>query len=557
MQTALHIYSLVRELENRIVGSVFDGTEFYKKEREAYLHFKTGKAVFALGLVYHPHQFGCFLIPRGKVQVKTTEKPWPFFQAAYGGEVISVEQIEFDRIFRIDIKKGKDRFAIITEAIGPNGNFWLLDGEDRIMATLRNKKYDSSRAYKPPPSPDRLNPFEIDLRYLIEVFAQSGQTIENVLRKNITGLDKFLIREILDRSDIDTDQAASTIDYSTIEQITATIKNISRMFEDYSRGYSYVHSSGNVVYPLKLRTLGDDYERHKSLSFGIYNVIRIGKREQTEFTQKQAILNSLNRYLKRLNRKVGRIENDLQSAHNFEQYRMYAELLQINIASLKRGMDSIELEDIFSEAGGRVTVELNPALTPAQNADGYFKRYRKGKEALALLERRLEIAQKELTSAQEMFEAFEKDYDTAAKKYDVEIASILPKTAEKTRPFPRLPYREYVLSSGVTIYIGRGGSDNDTTTFRYAKAYELWFHASQCPGSHVVMKFPDKNFAPSKTEIVEAASVTAYHSKARNSRTVPVIYTQRKYVRKPRRAKPGLVTVQREKMIMVEPKKPE
>ena len=108
----------------------------------------------------------------------------------------------------------------------------------------------------------------------------------------------------------------------------------------------------------------------------------------------------------------------------------------------------------------------------------------------------------------------------------------------------------------MTIFVGRDGSDNDRTTFDFAKPYELWFHTQQCPGSHVVMKFPNKSFEPSKREIEEAAAIAAFHSKARNDTLVPVVYTERRYIRKPRKAKPGLVTVEREKSIMVVPTKP-
>jgi predicted ribosome quality control (RQC) complex YloA/Tae2 family protein len=119
-----------------------------------------------------------------------------------------------------------------------------------------------------------------------------------------------------------------------------------------------------------------------------------------------------------------------------------------------------------------------------------------------------------------------------------------------------LPYKEYLLSTGLKIYVGRDGADNDRTTFDFARPYELWFHTQQCPGSHVVIKFPNKSFVPSKLEIGETAAIAAWFSKARNDSLVPVIYTERRHVRKPRKAKPGLVTVQRETSVMVEPKSP-
>lgn len=557
MQTALHIYSLAGELKDKIAGAKFIGTEFYKKEREAYIHFKSDSGVLALGLIYHPVSHGSFVIPRGKVNVETREKPWPFFQDAWGAEVTSVNQLGFDRIIKIELNKNGEKYGIIVEAIGPNGNFWLTDGGGYILATLRNRDFDKSKPYGPPVPPTRLNPFDVELRHLIELFRKSDQFAENVLKKSVSGLDKFLIEEILVRSGIELHCPADEIDDDSLKMIEVQIKNVYNQFKDYSRGYFYNIEDGNLAYPFKLHSLGEAHSKCKSLSFAVYEAIRTKKIARSEIDEKQATLEAISRYVKRLKRKITKIESDITSAANFEQYKKYAELLKINIKNIRKGQDEVELEDVYSVSGEKVTVKLDPALAPAQNADAYFKKYRKGREGLQLLERRLEIAIGEYETAMGIQVDFENDYEQARQKYDAEITSILPKTADKKMARVRLPYKEAVLSSGVTVFIGREGPDNDTTTFQYAKPYELWFHASQCPGSHVVMKFPSKSFVPSRFEIEETAAIAAYHSKARNSSRVPVIYTQRRYVRKPRGAKAGLVTVQREKMVMVEPTKPE
>lgn len=557
MQTASHIYSLVRELEDRIIGAKFIGTEFFKKEREAYLHFKTDKGVLALGMVYHPAGFGTFLIPRGKVKVETNEKPWPFFQEAFESKVSLVEQIGFDRIFKICLEGSKQSFCIFVEAIGPNGNLWLTGKDEFIKATLRKRTYNKDTAYLPPPPFDRLNPYEIELRHLVEMFRKSDQYAENVMKKNIAGLDKYLIAEILERSALDMHIAADEIDDNSIGEIVSQIKAMNGLFGDYSRGYFYGIGDGNFVYPFKLRTLGNDFSKCKSLSFAVYEAVRTKKTARSEINVRQSTIDAVNRFIKRLKRKVTKIGADLESAANFEQYKKYAELLKINITSIKKGWEEAIVVDVYDDAAGEISIKLDPALNAAQNADAYFKKYRKGREGLSLLERRLEIAQGELESALEMQTEFENDYDGAVQKYEAEVASIRPGTADKRAAPIRLPYKATTLTSGLTVYVGRDGSDNDTTTFRHAKPYELWFHASQCPGSHVVLKFPSKSFEPSRFEIEETAAIAAYHSKARNSKRVPVIYTIRKYVRKPRGAKAGLVTVEREKMVMVEPKKPE
>ncbi|HDL02718.1 MAG TPA: fibronectin-binding domain-containing protein [candidate division Zixibacteria bacterium] len=557
MQTALHIYSLVSELQSHIIGAIFKGSEFFRKQREAYLLFRAKKGLIALGMIYHPHGYGAFMLPRGKIRITTTEKPWPFFQPAIGGEVIAVEQYDLDRIFRIDIQNNGKKYSIITEAIGPNGNFWLLDDKSKIIATLRNKKYDPKQPYHPPAPLDRMNPFDIELRHLIEIFKKCDQTVGNTIKKSMLALDKHLIDEIIDRADIDPDSPACELDDNSLEKTLATIKDMVRRFDDYQTGYFYEHASGNLAYPFKLHSLDSESKRCKSLSFAVYEAVRNKRALRSEKDEKSTVIEALQKYVKKLRRKVSKIENDLSNARNFEQCKKYAEILKIHLPKLKKGDDYVELVDVYSGSGKLVIIEMDPSLSPAQNADLYFKKYRKGREGLDLLTRRLDVARQEAESAETMLKEFETDFETASKRYETDLPSILPRAVEKKPPAVRLPYREHVLSTGVKIFVGRDGADNDNTTFGFAKPYELWFHTSQCPGSHVVMKFPNKDFEPSKTEILETAAIAAFHSKARNSKSVPVIYTQKKYVRKPRKAKAGLVTVEREKLVMVEPKKPE
>jgi len=556
MQTALHIYSLVAELKNDIVGAAFKTGEFYKKQREAYIHFKNDKATLALGMVYHPQAFGTFMIPRGKVKVETAEKPWPFFQPALGAEVTKVEQYDFDRIFEITLKKNSEKFFIVVESIGPNGNFWLLDKERTIIATLRNRKFETGQIYEPPPALDKLDPFKIELRHLIELFRKSDQSVENVMKKNILGLDKILVDEILERADIDPTETAAELDDNRLETLEQKIKQVSGFFDDYSGGYFIEHKTGNLAYPFKLRTCGEECHKCKTLSFAVYTAIRTRRTARSEADQRQTTLAGVERHIKKLKRKIRNIEADLKTAGDFEQYKKYADLIQIYIPKIAKGSEYAELIDVFG-TGKKIIIELDPSLTPAQNAEVYFRKFRKGKDGLDLLNRRIDITRRELESAQAMYDELESDFDSAVQKYESELTGILPREAKTRGQAVRLPYKEHILSSGVKIFVGRDGDDNDRTTFGYAKPYEFWFHTSQCPGSHVVMKFPDKNFVPSKGEIAETAAIAAWHSKARNSKTVPVIYTQKKYVRKPRKAKPGLVTVEREKLVMVEPKAPD
>lgn len=554
MQTALHIYTLIREMKDFIIGAEFIDTEFYKKEREAYLLFKAAKGTQALGLAYHPVGYGAFLLPRSKINVPTREKPWPFFQYAYGARVVSVRQYYLDRIFRIDLENDNS-FGIICEAIGPNGNFWLLDEEDRIVATLRNKEYDPEQRYIPPPGIDKLNPFEIDFETFRERLTGEGLSIANAVKKNIIGYDEILTAELMQRMGLDGDSEIDELYRDRLEKLYEMVYEIARLYDFYDKGYLY--NKPNAVAPFKLKSIDDEPEKYKTLSLALYTAIRGRKVVKKEVSEQEKITDAVDRHIKRLKRRIENIEKDLATADKADLFRKAAEILKAYLPSVKKGMAEIELKDIYSTTGGRMRIKLEPSLTPVENAEKYFKLYRKAREGYDLMRRRLEITRAELAEAEKMAAELGSDFDSAQKKYASEITEILPTTASKRAEAPRLPYREYTLSTGARIFVGKDGTDNDDTTFHHAKPYELWFHASQCPGSHTVLKFPDKNFEPSKQEIAETAAIAAYFSKARKSASVPVIYTERKYVRKPRKAKPGLVTVERETMVMVEPKKPE
>jgi predicted ribosome quality control (RQC) complex YloA/Tae2 family protein len=283
-------------------------------------------------------------------------------------------------------------------------------------------------------------------------------------------------------------------------------------------------------------------------------VIRRTQVETVDETRR--LKDAVKRAVKRLERRGTKIEQDVKDASDYRRYKKMGELLQINFGKIKKGMAEITLEDVYTQPPTEITIRLDPALSPSANVETYFKKHRKGRQGLKLLQRRLVVTKEERARLSTIQSELEEDFESARRRYDQEITTLLPRRTTRPDTLPRLPYREYTLATGVRIFVGRDGADNDHTTFKFARSYELWFHAQQCPGSHVVMKFPNKSFEPSRLEIEEAAAVAAYFSKARKNSLVPVIYTHRRYVRKPRKAGPGLVTVEREKSVMVAPLKP-
>ncbi len=554
MQTALHIKSLVAELRHEIFEGKIVATEFYRKERAAYFIIKK-KQRLALSFVYHPVKWGTYLVPASKISLDTREKPRPIFEIE-GAVVTNVEQLDLDRIFSVTLEKDKLFYRLLFEAIGPNGNVWLLDKNSTKLATLRKKEYEPGEKYEPFSPPERLDPGSVTSEALEDLAGNHpGVTPSILIERYVQGYSTTLAREIASRAGLD-NISADQLDTASLKTLADTIKSTTDAFERFDVGYLYSIRGKHEAYPFKLSSSEQQPQKLKSLSLAVMSACEMQQTVTEQVDEEKTVINAVKRGIKRLEKKLSNIEKDISEAANYEHYKKLGELLKINFDAIKRGMTTLKVDDIYADSGDSITIELDPSLSPNDNAESYFKRYRKGREGLELLTRRLQITGEELAELQNIETDLEANFDSARSRYEQEIAALLPREASKDEITPRLPYRDYTLSTGLRIFVGRDGSDNDRTTFDFARPYELWFHTQQCAGSHVVMKFPNKNFEPSKREIEETAAIAAYFSKARKDSLVPVLYTPRKYVRKPRKAKPGLVTVEREKSVMVEPQKP-
>jgi predicted ribosome quality control (RQC) complex YloA/Tae2 family protein len=559
MQTALHIRALVDELTAEIVGGKIIATEFYKKERATWFFVRKDKSVNAFGLVYHPAGSGGVLIPARKAQMETREKPWPIFQLV-DAEVRTVSQPTLDRFFYIDlVLTDGTPVRLAVEAIGPNGNIWLLDADNRVKGTLRNREFGDGQPYAPMPLPaGRLDPFALSVDRLGAAISErqsDGSSLVPVIERQVIGFNRTMAVETIKRANLDFVEPDS-LSPDDLSALVDTVKDIAGRFVRAEVGYLYRVRGVYEAYPFKLSSKEDQPEKLKSLSLAVMETINRRQSAHEDADEQKRVIEAVTRAVKRLVRRIENLDQDIARAADFEKYKRYGDILQIHRAVLKKGMERITLPDPFEASGAEVTIPLEPAQTPQDNIEEYFKKHRKGREGLETLERRLEISRSELEELRSILNQLELNFESTVNRFAAEIAGLLPQEAARRDNIPRLPYRPHTLSTGVTIYIGKDGADNDRTTFEFARPYELWFHAQQCPGSHVVMKFPGKTFEPSKQEIAETAAIAAWHSKARNDSLVPVIYTERKYVRKPRKAKPGLVTVERERSVMVQPTKP-
>ena len=203
---------------------------------------------------------------------------------------------------------------------------------------------------------------------------------------------------------------------------------------------------------------------------------------------------------------------------------------------------------------------MNPGLSALQNIRLYYRKHSKAKDSLIIVKKRMNQTEEKLKTLQEI------SWNLKAKSFNIDyvreklISLGLYKRArelkKKEEPRRKFSYREFVTSDGWKILVGRNNKENDHLTFKIARPYDFWFHTQDVGGSHLVLRRENRNQQPSSKTLIEAAKLAAYFSQARSSKKVPVAYTLVKHVRKPKKAKPGLVLVSKEKTIIVNPELP-
>lgn len=261
------------------------------------------------------------------------------------------------------------------------------------------------------------------------------------------------------------------------------------------------------------------------------------------------LLERAHRRQERLEGKARGLARELDGASDPEPVRAIGDLILARFHEIPRGRDRVELVDF---EGNRVHVELDPALPPDENARRYYDEAARLERIRTELPDRLAKARRDAERWAEQIAAVEvgdAGPDTLARVLGPEEPS---GTRRGRSDGPSLPYRRYRSSSGHEIRVGRGAKANDDLTFRNSDPDDIWMHVREAPGAHVILRW-GRQEEPPRRDLLEAATLAALGSDARNAGTVPVDWTRRKYVRKPRKAPPGAVIPARVSTVFVEP----
>ncbi|HGQ0820409.1 TPA: Rqc2 family fibronectin-binding protein PavA [Streptococcus pneumoniae] len=451
----------------------------------------------------------------------------------------SIEQVENDRIVEITVSNKNEigdhiQATLIIEIMGKHSNILLVDkSSHKILEVIKHVGFSQNSyrtllpgsTYIAPPSTESLNPFTIKDEKLFEILQTQELTAKN-LQSLFQGLGRDTANE-LERILVSEKLSAfrNFFNQETKPCLTET-------------SFSPVPFANQVGEPFaNLSDLLDTYYKDKA------------ERDRVK-QQASELIRRVENELQKNRHKLKKQEKELLATDNAEEFRQKGELLTTFLHQVPNDQDQVILDNYYTNQP--IMIALDKALTPNQNAQRYFKRYQKLKEAVKYLTDLIEETKATIL----YLESVETVLNQAGLEEIAEIREELIQTGfirrrQREKIQKRKKLEQYLASDGKTIiYVGRNNLQNEELTFKMARKEELWFHAKDIPGSHVVIS---GNLDPSDAVKTDAAELAAYFSQGRLSNLVQVDMIEVKKLNKPTGGKPGFVTYTGQKTLRVTP----
>lgn len=472
------------------------------------------------------------------------------FKPAIGRRMEILRIADRDRMIFLGLSGG---MTFHIPLFGPQANV-LLVANDRILTAFRN---DAALAGSPPlaprpaPDPDTCTAFEASWR------PKSGSIVRTVCRAYPL-FDRTLGIETITRAGLDP-QGTDDVPPSDLQALFRAAEAVRRTLLTPAPRI-YRDEKGAPIFSL----IALEHARHlqKETFDTVSKAVQEGVRRSLAHHRFRELFDPMGRALERAamryDRRVRRMKEELSRESRADRYETWGHLLTTQAHDIPQGAEEASLENLFAE-GKRVTVPLDPALSAMENAQVFYDRARRTRVARETAENRLAETEKAAQEVQDLLDALHateslRALRTFRKEQAARLSRFLPDAEQENK---RIPFRRFRLPEGYEVWVGRNARQNDELTFRHAQKYDLWMHARGVSGVHAVLRLPHRNATPETAIVRQAASIAAWFSKARGSNLVPVMVTERKYVRKAKGTPPGAVTVERETVVLVEPGLPD
>ena len=533
------LHHMVEELRRELVNGRIQKIN-QPFEQELVLQIRSNRQSHRLLLSAHP-VFGRIQLTQTTFENPAQPSTFIMVLRKYlqGALIESIEQVENDRIVEMTVSNKNEigdhiQATLIIEIMGKHSNILLVDkSSHKILEVIKHVGFSQNSyrtllpgsTYIAPPSTESLNPFTIKDEKLFEIL----QTQETTA-KNLQSLFQGLGRD-----------TANELEKILVSDKLATFRNF---FHQETKpfltetSFSPVPFANQVEEPFaNLSDLLDTYYKDKA------------ERDRVK-QQASELIRRVENELQKNRHKLKKQEKELLATDNAEEFRQKGELLTTFLHQVPNDQDKVILDNYYTNLP--ITIALDKALTPNQNAQRYFKRYQKLKEAVKYLTDLIEETKASIL----YLESVETVLNQAGLEEIAEIREELIQTGfirrrQREKIQKRKKPEQYLASDGKTIiYVGRNNLQNEELTFKMARKEELWFHAKDIPGSHVVIS---GNLDPSDEVKTDAAELAAYFSQGRLSNLVQVDMIEVKKLNKPTGGKPGFVTYTGQKTLRVTP----
>lgn len=489
------------------------------------------------------------------------------------GTIVEITQHETDRIMEISVSSKNDFNEtvirkLLVEIMGRNSNIILVDETNKILDSMKKVGSTSSRYRQILPGRDYIYPPENKrlsfLGLTVDSFNEQlllyqDVTVEKTFIQAFLGISPNIAREIAFRSGVDPNTNASEL----------SKKQKQYLFESFSRIINDIKENAvpSIIYlnrkMVDFSTVDLHYIKETHRTEHYLNVSKMledyyFKRDKTQrFKTRGANLrHQLDTLIKKNIKKLDNLQHDVESSHKSEKYKLYGDLITANIYAIEKGQETVTLVNYYDPHCQTIDIPLKVNRTPAQNAQHYYKKYNKSKIALKHLagyiletEERVYYLESLINSLDQSTELTELDEIRHEFLHSEFNKKALTKE-DKKKQNPSKPLH-YLSSEGFHIFVGKNNYQNDFISTKMGKNEDCWLHVKDAPGSHVLI-VANGQFITEKT-LLEAGVLAAFYSKSKGSSNVAVDYLEFKYLKKPSKAKPGMVIFTNQNTMYVTP----
>ena len=564
-----------RELEEKLLGARVD--KIYQPNRdELTVTFRTREAAYR---VLFSARADSARVHFSTAAVENPKQPpmlCMLLRKRLGGAKLSaIHQPDLERVLHFEFDALNElgdhvTLTLTSEIMGRYSNLILTDGDGKIIDALKRVDAEMSSqrlvlpgvTYHLPPPQEKRSVLEISSQELLGALKNlpGDMELSKALLSVLQGVSPIVCREIAHRVGRGAELSVKTMNEEQyfrtgffFQQVKETAQAasgtpfmaVSAQEKPLDFSFLDIHQYGTAAVVKEKESFSqllDDFYAERD------------HRERMR-VREQDLLRLLSTHSERLSRKINNQRAELEQCAKREELRVMGDLISANLFQIEKGAPSVQLQNFYAEDLPTVTIKLDPALTPSQNAQKYYKEYRKAKTAEEKLNEQIDLANRELAyldSVLDVLSRADTEQDLTEIRAELQEQGYLraPRDKKQKQPAVGAPM-QFTTKDGFTVLVGRNNRQNDRLTMKLAKNQDIWFHVKNIPGSHTVLVTEGKTPSPAAME--EAATLAAMHSRAKDSAQVPVDYTQVRNVSKPQGAKPGMVIYVNYKTIFVTP----